>query len=81
MFIYKDCPSFVLICDFVRAKERVSPLFCFTKKYGRSQNDMFVYVISKDGQPLMPTTRFGKVRKLLKRLNARKSILCINQRI
>ena len=27
---------------------------------------MFVYVISKDGQPLMPTTRFGKVRRLLK---------------
>lgn len=27
---------------------------------------MFVYVISKDGQPLMPTSRFGKVRRLLK---------------
>lgn len=27
---------------------------------------MFVYVISKDGQPLMPTKRFGKVRRLLK---------------
>mgnify|MGYP000944780001 CR=1 FL=1 len=27
---------------------------------------MFVYVISKDGQPLMPTTRFGKVRRLLR---------------
>ena len=26
---------------------------------------MFVYVISKDGQPLMPTKRFGKVRRLL----------------
>ena len=26
---------------------------------------MFVYVISKDGQPLMPTSRFGKVRRLL----------------
>lgn len=26
---------------------------------------MFVYVISKDGQPLMPTNRFGKVRRLL----------------
>lgn len=25
-----------------------------------------VYVISKDGQPLMPTTRYGKVRHLLK---------------
>lgn len=27
---------------------------------------MFVYVISKDGQPLMPTQRFGKVRRLLR---------------
>ena len=27
---------------------------------------MFVYVISKDGQPLMPTSRFGKVRRLLR---------------
>ena len=27
---------------------------------------MFVYVISKTGQPLMPTTRFGKVRRLLR---------------
>lgn len=27
---------------------------------------MFVYIISKDGQPLMPTTRFGKVRRLLR---------------
>ena len=26
---------------------------------------MFVYVISKDGQPLMPTKRFGKIRRLL----------------
>lgn len=26
---------------------------------------MLVYVISKDGQPLMPTSRFGKVRRLL----------------
>lgn len=26
---------------------------------------MFVYVISKSGQPLMPTQRFGKVRRLL----------------
>lgn len=25
-----------------------------------------VYVISKDGQPLMPTKRYGKVRHLLK---------------
>ena len=27
---------------------------------------MLVYVINKDGQPLMPTSRFGKVRRLLK---------------
>lgn len=27
---------------------------------------MLVYVISEDGQPLMPTTRFGKVRRLLR---------------
>ena len=27
---------------------------------------MFVYVISKDRQPLMPTSRFGKVRRLLR---------------
>ena len=27
---------------------------------------MFVYVISKDGQPLMPTSRFGKIRRLLR---------------
>ena len=27
---------------------------------------MFVYVISKTGQPLMPTTRFGEVRRLLR---------------
>ena len=26
---------------------------------------MYAYVISKDGQPLMPTARFGKVRRLL----------------
>lgn len=32
---------------------------------------MFVYVISKDGQPLMPTRRFGKVRRLLKNKQAR----------
>lgn len=25
-----------------------------------------VYVLNKDGQPLMPTNRHGKVRKLLK---------------
>ena len=27
---------------------------------------MFVYVLDKDGQPLMPTKRFGKVRRLLR---------------
>ena len=27
---------------------------------------MSVYIISKDGQPLMPTTRFGKVHRLLR---------------
>lgn len=27
---------------------------------------MFVYVLDKDGQPLMPTRRFGKVRRLLR---------------
>lgn len=25
-----------------------------------------VYVLNKDGQPLMPTSRYGKVRRLLK---------------
>lgn len=32
---------------------------------------MFVYVISKDGQPLMPTSRFGKIRRLLKNKKAK----------
>ena len=27
---------------------------------------MMVYVLNKDGQPLMPTSRCGKVRRLLK---------------
>lgn len=27
---------------------------------------MFVYVLDKNGQPLMPTQRFGKVRRLLR---------------
>ena len=27
---------------------------------------MLVYVINNNGQPLMPTKRFGKVRRLLK---------------
>lgn len=32
---------------------------------------MFVYVLNKDGQPLMPTSRFGKVRRLLKSKQAK----------
>ncbi|MBR0384428.1 MAG: HNH endonuclease [Eubacteriaceae bacterium] len=32
---------------------------------------MLVYVISKNGQPLMPTSRFGKVRRLLKNKKAK----------
>ena len=31
------------------------------------KNERFVYVLSKDGKPLMPTKRFDKVRRLLKR--------------
>ena len=27
---------------------------------------MFVYVLDKNGQPLMPTSRFGKVRRMLR---------------
>mgnify|MGYP001737595464 FL=1 len=27
---------------------------------------MFVYVLDKNGQPLMPTRRFGKVRRMLR---------------
>ena len=27
---------------------------------------MFVYVLAKNGQPLMPTRRFGKVRRMLR---------------
>ena len=26
----------------------------------------YVYVLSPDGEPLMPTTRYGKVRRMLK---------------
>lgn len=37
---------------------------------------MFVYVISKDGQPLMPTSRFGKVRRLLKNKKAKVISCC-----
>lgn len=32
---------------------------------------MLVYVISKDGQPLMPISRCGKVRRLLKNKQAK----------
>lgn len=32
---------------------------------------MYVYVISKDGQPLMPTRRFGKVRRMLNKKEAK----------
>ena len=32
---------------------------------------MQVYVIDMDGQPLMPTTRFGKVRRMLDNNEAR----------
>lgn len=32
---------------------------------------MYVYVISKDGQPLMPTQRFGKVRRMLNQKEAK----------
>ena len=31
------------------------------------KNERFVYVLSKDGKPLMPTKRFDRVRRLLKR--------------
>lgn len=32
---------------------------------------MFVYVLDKDGQPLMPTSRFGKVRRMLRNKKAK----------
>ena len=32
---------------------------------------MVVYVLNKDGQPLMPTERCGKVRRLLKQNEAK----------
>jgi len=32
---------------------------------------MFVYVLSKDKKPLMPTKRFGKIRRLLKNKQAK----------
>ena len=28
---------------------------------------MLVYVVSNNGQPLMPTNRYGKIRRLLKK--------------
>ena len=31
------------------------------------ENERVVYVLSKDGKPLMPTKRFDRVRRLLKR--------------
>ena len=31
------------------------------------KNERFVYVLSKDGKPLMPTKRFDRVRRMLKR--------------
>lgn len=35
---------------------------------------MFVYVLDMDGQPLMPTSRFGKVRRLLRDKKQRLSV-------
>ena len=32
---------------------------------------MFVYVLNKNGEPLMPTKRFGKVRRILKNKQAK----------
>ena len=32
---------------------------------------MFVYVLNKNGEPLMPTKRFGKVRRMLKNKQAK----------
>ena len=37
---------------------------------------MLVYVLSKDGRPLMPTRRCGKVRRLLKEKKAKVVQLC-----
>ena len=37
----------------------------YLKRYLLMEND-FVYVLSKEGEPLMPTRRFGKVRWWLK---------------
>lgn len=32
---------------------------------------MLVYILKQNGQPLMPTSRFGKVRRLLKENKAK----------
>lgn len=32
---------------------------------------MLVYVVSNNGQPLMPTNRYGKIRRLLKNKQAK----------
>lgn len=37
---------------------------------------MVVYVLDKDGQPLMPTSRFGKVRRLLRDKKAKVARSC-----
>ena len=36
--------------------------------------DYVVYVLNKDDKPLMPTKRFGKVRKMLK--NKKAKVVC-----
>lgn len=33
----------------------------------RKDNDYMVYVLNREGQPLMPTTRYGRVRRLLEK--------------
>lgn len=37
---------------------------------------MFVYVVNQDGKPLMPTKRFGKVRRFLRDEMAK--VICKN---
>lgn len=37
---------------------------------------MYIYVLDKHGQPLMPTSRCGKVRKLLKQHKAKVTQRC-----
>ena len=39
---------------------------------------MFVYVLDMSGQPLMPTSRFGKVRRLLRDKKAKVVIGSVN---